>query len=262
MNLPNKNGIVNAYKNNPVKVISAFVFILMVLLPLLSGVFSSPKATVNNKSNAEMHKLFKDYILSNPEIIEEAMILLQEKRRNQQNQQIDDIIETNLQIIENPQSMYIGGNPKGDVVLIEFFDYNCGYCKRSFSDMQALKATDPNLKVVMYEFPILGPSSQTAARASLAALKQNKYWDLHVALISENSKLTDELIFEIANSVGLDMQKLEEDMDSEEVEYALATSYQLAKALGIDGTPAFIINGKLHHGAVDIKTLVAKAHKN
>lgn len=199
---------------------------------------------------AEMETMFRDYLLTNPEIIQEAITVLQDKIKNKRENDISAVIRNQIENIENPKGLYVNGPADADVTLVEFFDYNCGYCKVAYKDVNRLLEEDKKLKVVMYELPILAPSSLTAARASLAAMKQNKYWELHGALISNRGNLTEEKIFALATSVGLDIAQLRIDMTSKEVEQGLIDSARLAEELKINGTPAFIIGGQLIPGAI------------
>ncbi len=210
--------------------------------------FSAAQADPIDK--AELEKMFETYILANPEIIRDALIILQQRAENGRKAEIDLIIKSQAALINNPKNMYIGGNPDGDVTIVEFFDYNCFYCKQAFEAINKLLENDKNLKIVMYELPILAQSSLTAAQVSLASLQQNKYWQLHSELIAVKGQLTDEMIFAIAADVGLDMDKIKQDMDSQAVEDALSFASQLAESLDIKGTPAFIIDGKLYPGAI------------
>ncbi len=228
---------------------------------ILIVVFSSAAnlAWADKHTKDDMFKLFEEYLLTNPEIIERAVLALQDKRKKQAEEQVQLIIDTNIDLIENPETMYIGGNPNGDVTLVEFVDFNCPFCKRAFVDIENILKTDKNIKTVMYEFPILGPSSVLASRAALAAKKQGKYWELHKALISQQGTLTEEAIFNHAENVGLDIEQLKLEIDKQYIDIAIGKSMELARVLGINGTPAFIINGKLFHGLVDIKPIIDQA---
>jgi protein-disulfide isomerase len=150
----------------------------------------------------------------------------------------------------------VAGNPRGDVTVVEFFDYSCGYCKRVAPALEALKAADPNVRVVYKEFPILGPGSVFAARAALAAHRQGKYEPLHRALMQADA-LDEAVVRRLAAEVGLDVARLEKDMEAPEVMQALQGNQQLAAALDIGGTPAFVIGERLVPGAVGAEALQA-----
>ena len=156
----------------------------------------------------------------------------------------------------------VSGNPKGDVTLVEFFDYQCGYCKRSLKPVRDLLETDRQLRIVWKEFPILGPVSRFAARAAMASENQGRYLEFHVAVMGSRGKLTEDRVMTLAGSVGLDVQRLRRDMDDPAIEEYLDETIRLAQVLGIRGTPAFVIGDTLVPGVVGdarLKELIAKA---
>ena len=142
------------------------------------------------------------------------------------------------------------GNPKGDAVVVEFFDYQCGYCKRVLPSFMEVIDSDKNLRVIWKELPILGPVSRFAARAAMASDKQGKYLEYHIALMTLRGRLTEKRVMETAKSVGLDMGRLIEDMRSPKIDRYLDETLQLAESLGINGTPAFLIGNQLVPGAI------------
>jgi protein-disulfide isomerase len=150
----------------------------------------------------------------------------------------------------------VGGNPEGDVTLVEFFDYRCGYCRRVVGSLRALVEQDQDLRVVFKEFPILGEDSVRAARAALAAERQGLYMPLHFALMAADD-LSIEGIMAVAAGVGLDTEQLAADMASPEIEAEIAATYALANELGIEGTPAFVVDDELIPGAVSQERLAA-----
>jgi protein-disulfide isomerase len=143
------------------------------------------------------------------------------------------------------------------VTLVEFFDYNCGYCKRSMPDVKKLIESDPKLRVVFKEFPILGPGSVFATRASIAAMKQGKFRELHEALFEFPGRKDETSVLEIAKSVGIDADRMAKDMDDPEVSAIIDRNIKLAGELGIAGTPAFVIGTDLMPGAVGFEALAA-----
>ncbi|MBW8728935.1 MAG: DsbA family protein, partial [Inquilinus limosus] len=153
------------------------------------------------------------------------------------------------------------GNAQGDVTLVEFFDYQCGYCKRAQPDLERLVKQDTGLKVVLKEFPILGPASVTAARASLAAKMQGKYLEFHTKMMGLKGQLTDQVIYDTAQQVGLDLDKLKQDMNDASVVAELRANMDLAQALGVQGTPAFVINDQIIPGAVGFDALKSEIDK-
>ena len=202
----------------------------------------------------EVERIVREYLMREPEIIYEAIEELQARRqiaeRERQRQAIGELQD---EIFENPNDPIIG-NPEGDVTLVEFFDYRCGYCRQMGPGMQELVEQDGELRVVMKEFPILGPDSVVAARAALAARMQGDYGSFHFALM-EADNLTPEGVFQLAIDHNLDVTQLEEDMNGEEVAQQIGENIQLAEALGITGTPSFIVGETLVPGAASIEQL-------
>jgi protein-disulfide isomerase len=151
------------------------------------------------------------------------------------------------------------GNPNGKVTFVEFFDYNCGFCKRAMDDMLTLMKTDPNLKVVLKEFPVLGPGSVEAAQVAVAARMQDKankkYLDFHLKLLGGRGEANKARALAVAKEVGYDMDRLQKDMQSPEVKTTLEETFKLAEALGLNGTPSYVIGEKVEIGAVGLAAL-------
>jgi len=156
----------------------------------------------------------------------------------------------------------VSGNLNGDVSVIEFFDYRCGYCKRVASAVTQLQRDDPGVRVMYKDFPILGEASFFGARAALAAREQGKHQAFHEAMLASDNELTQEDVFVIAQRVGLDVKKLDADLQAPERQAAIDRNRALAKLLGISGTPGFVVGGEVYPGALELtnlKALVAKA---
>ena len=205
--------------------------------------------------------IVRDYLLNNPEIVEQALRLLQEERQAEARARAEAAIRENGEALRAHPMSPVSGNAEGDVTVVEFFDYQCGFCKRALPTMEALLETDANVRVVWKEFPILGPVSVFAARASMAAARQGQYLPFHLALMKE-PELTEEKVREIANRTGLGMGRLFQDMEDPAIQAYLDETQALARQIGISGTPAFVIGGKLVPGLVDparMKDLVAAA---
>jgi protein-disulfide isomerase len=216
---------------------------------------SSPKMTLNERLVFENN--IRDYLLRNPEIIVEAMQVLRSREQAQtRNQQTQTLAQLQSDIYKDPLAP-IGGNPKGDVTIVEFFDYNCGYCKRVHPTVVKLLKSDGKIRYVFKEFPILGPSSILAARAALAAwnLDQSKYEIFHTALMKSRGGLSEGKILRIAMKSGFDEAKLKTAMKDPKVEAAIQKNHSIAQALKITGTPAFIIGDQVIPGAIDIDTM-------
>jgi protein-disulfide isomerase len=198
----------------------------------------------------QVEKIVRDYMLREPEIIYQALQELQRREAAATAARQRAAILANQSELLDAAHTPTGGNPDGDVTLVEFFDYRCAYCRRVVSSMQALLDEDRNLRVMFKELPVLGPDSVRAARAALASRKQGGYVPFHFALMTTDD-LSIEGIRVAAKAVGLDPDQLEADMTSPEVIAAIEANYALANELGIEGTPAFVIGDQLVPGAVD-----------
>ncbi len=206
----------------------------------------------------QVEEIVRDYLMREPEIIYQALEELQRRQAAQQAEQQKLALAERKDELVNDPATPVAGNPDGDVALVEFFDYRCGYCRRVLSSMQALMDEDDQLKVVFKELPVLGDDSVRAARAALASQMQDEtlYLRFHLALMTADD-LSADGIRGIAANIGLDPDQLEQDMKSDEVAAAIDANYQLASALGIEGTPAFVIGETLVPGAVDKQRLAA-----
>lgn len=233
----------------------------------MAALFATPalaQGALSDAQKKEMKALVREYILENPEIISEAVALLQEKEEKAKAAGVASAITKNKAALFNPPEGTVLGNPKGDVTLVEFFDYNCGYCKQVFPTLMETVKEDGKVKLVVKEFPILGNPSVVAARAALASRKQNKYAEFHTAMLSHRGTLNEETIMKIAADVKLDVKKLQADMKAPEINEVLAKNHQLAEQLGIQGTPAIIVGDTLVPGALQkdhLKELIAGARK-
>ena len=205
-------------------------------------------AEFNDGQRQEMGTIIRDYLLSHPEILQEMSQTLEQKQKQAEEEQRKVGLVQNANQIFRDKSDYVAGNPNGNVTMVEFFDYNCPWCKKDFPDVMALLDEDKELKLVFKEFPILGPDSEYAAKAAIAAGKQGKYLKMHMALYRYEGRVTQEAVDEIASSQGLDMDQLKKDMDDPETAEIIARNRDLAQSLAINGTPAFIINDQLLPG--------------
>lgn len=221
---------------------------------------------MSTEQRGAIEEVVRDYLLTNPEIIVEAIRIFREREQLTQASRAKQALSAHKDMLMHAKGSPEAGNPKGDVTVVEFFDYQCGYCKRMFPLLSQLLDKDKNLRWVFKEFPILGPDSMTASQAALAAwnLDQSKYLDFHAALMAASGALPEDRVLKIAQSVGYDAAKLREAMKSEAVTGEIARNHQLAETLNIRGTPAFIVGDELVPGAVDLDTLrqlIRKARK-
>jgi protein-disulfide isomerase len=207
----------------------------------------------------------KTYLLAHPEVISQAMQAAQAKQQQAQQVDAQKNITAEADRIYNDPSSPVVGNPNGTETVVEFFDFTCHYCRQMFPDLKADIASDPNLKVIYKELPILGPNGVYAAKVALAANKQGKYEALHNALFAHEGALDNATVLQIAGTIpGMDMDKLKADMDSPDVAKEIADVSQLAQTLNIHGTPSLIINGQFYGGALppdQLKAHIAE-HKN
>jgi len=202
-----------------------------------------------------VESVLESYLESHPELVGKAIERLEAQQKEAAAERQREAIAANAAALYNDPADQVLGNPQGDVTIVEFFDYRCPYCKRAMpAVMETLKA-DGHVRLVLKEFPILGPNSQLATRAALASIKQGKYEVFHSAMLASNSALDHDTVMAIAESTGIDTKQLQADMKAPEIEAAIRKNYQLAQGLKIEGTPAFIIGDKLVPGAVDQPTL-------
>ena len=213
--------------------------------------------TLTPAQKEAVEEVVKKYIEDHPEIIVEAFKAMQARQEAEEKAKTMAYLKSNGELLRNDPNSFVGGNPDGDVTLVEFFDYRCGYCKKFHPVMAELLATDPNIRVVYKEFPILGPQSDLASRAAIAALRtdRSKYLDFHNALMDARGNLDRQRVFDIAEEYGLDVVQIAEDMESPEVRQVVAQSYGLAKNLGIQGTPGFVVGDAIIPGYVNIQQM-------
>ena len=220
---------------------------LIFVLPL--GAIAQPM------SEEDIKQLALEAILENPQIIMEAIAILEEQRNQAQATAQADVLLRQRAFLESDPNAPFVGNADGDTIIVEFFDYNCPYCKRAAGDVKALLAADSDVRVVHREWPILGEGSVFASRAALAARAQGKYEEMHWGLMEMRGRAEEASVLALARSVGLDVDQLVADMESEEVDSHIAMSQQLAQSLGFTGTPAFVIGDALVPGAVPLSDM-------
>lgn len=222
-----------------------------------SGAFG-PSQTASAQSQTpkdEFERRVRAYLLEHPEVIVEAMQRLEQRERAAQLSAARSVLKARAdEILRDPASP-VGGNPKGDISLVEFFDYNCPYCRRVAPDMLKAEANDPKLRIVYKEFPILGPNSVFAAKAALAAHRQGKYVAVHKALMATKGTVTEKAVLDVVSRLGLDLERLKRDMTDPAIQAHIDRNLALAKALQINGTPSFVIGEEILPGAVDLATL-------
>jgi protein-disulfide isomerase len=214
-------------------------------------------ARADEMSQEEFDARVRDYLLAHPEVILEAVQRLQERQDEAAAQAAQAAIAERADEILNDPASPVGGNPDGDVTLVEFFDYNCTYCRRVAPVMAEAVAADPGLRIVYKEFPILGEGSAFAARAALAAARQGRYLEFHDALMGYQGTVDEGVTLAVAADIGLDLDRLQADMADPAILAAIDRTYDLASALQINGTPGFVIGETIIPGAVDLAALQA-----
>ncbi len=205
-------------------------------------------------------EIIRDYLMANPEVVRDAIDELQKKQdAAEQAAQVAAITDNRDLLFSSPRQVVLG-NPKGDVTLVEFFDYNCAYCRRAQPDMEQLIADDPNLRVVLKEFPVLGDGSIEAAEVSIAVrvLAPDKSAEFHDALIAQSGQVNGEVALAVAEGLGLDRAKLKKTMDAPEVKDTINEGYALATKLSLTGTPSYVTSEEVVIGAVGYDALKEK----
>jgi protein-disulfide isomerase len=240
------------------------VLAAMILMIAISGISraQTPPEGAAGLSRAEIEAIVRQYLLTNPQVIVEALTILEERQKREADQRTAQSLAQRRADLERDPLDPVTGNPQGDVTLVEFFDYRCGFCKQVHPEMLAAVAADGRVRVVHKQFPILGPASVIAARAALASQAQGRYVALHEALMAERRALDETVVMDVAKRAGLDLERLRADMARPEIETKLRRVSDVARALEIRGTPAFIVGGDLVPGAIDrdaFRALFAKA---
>jgi protein-disulfide isomerase len=202
-----------------------------------------------------IEQVIREYLLRHPEVIVESLRRAQQREREVARAEARAAVLAHRQALSHDPGSPVGGNPAGDVTVVEFFDYRCPHCRRMVPVIKTLLAEDPGVRLVYKELPILGEESVLAARAALAARGQGKYVEAHDRLMAETGPLTRAAVLATLAAIGLDGERLRADMDAPELATLIGRELALAQALGIDGTPAFVIGSELVVGAVDLGTL-------
>ena len=237
------------------KLATTVALILTVAAPL-------PALALDDAQKKEIGEFIKEYLLENPEILVEVQDALQKKQEEQQQAKAKSAITDNEKTIYNSPYDIALGNPEGDVTIVEFFDYNCGYCKRALSDMDDILKEDKNVRFVLKELPILGPDSLAAHKVSAAFrdLAPEKYGEFHRALLGAEGRATEESAIALAATMGLSEADIRKTMADKPHDDAVREAYSLANDLGITGTPSYVLGNEMVFGAVgadDLRTKIA-----
>ena len=217
--------------------------------PAAAATAGAPSSPFDASQKAAIEAIIKEYLLTHPELMLDVQAALEERMEKIQAEKLKTALADNASEIFRSPDAPIAGNPSGDIPVVEFFDYNCGYCKRAFTDIAKLIEVDPKIKLVLKELPILSKASEEAARVALAAKKQGKYWEVHRALLTVRGEVNEQSSLRAAEKVGLDITKLKKDMASDEVTGEIERVRDLARKMGIQGTPHFLVGDRAIPGA-------------
>ena len=215
----------------------------------VTGQLAAKAFSADQKTSIE--QIVREYLLNHPEVLAEATALYEQKQETARAEAMKKAVSDLAPTLFRSPTAPIAGNAKGDVTVVEFFDYNCGYCKRAIGDVARLIDGDKKVKVVFKELPIFGKESEAAARVAIAARKQNKYWEVHRGLMDRKGKADEAAALEIAQAAGVNLDQLRKDMASAEVKKEMDETKGLAEKMGIQGTPHFFVADRVIPGAPD-----------
>ena len=223
--------------------------LIAICLVLTTMVPSLARADLDAKDRATLNSIIEDFIRNNPEIVRDTLIALAAREEAERKQ-------TGLAKVRDDQGDPVMGNANGTITLYEFSDYNCGYCKRVFEPIQQLVRDNPDVRLVIKEFPILSQSSLVAAKAAIAAEMQGKFGDYHIAMMTYRGQITDAVVMRMAEQAGVDIEQLKSDMESPKTMAIIQRTREAAAALEINGTPGLVVGDTVVHGAIGLDELV------
>jgi protein-disulfide isomerase len=210
----------------------------------------------------EIEGIVHDYLKAHPEMLIDAIQAADDKLKSDEKDKATQALAAHRQDVFNDPQSPVAGNPNGNVTLVEFFDYRCPYCKQVEPSLEKLMGDDRQLRFVYKEFPVLGPDSELAAHVALAARKQGKYDAFHRALMAAPGHFDEAVVYQVAASVGLDIERLKQDAKSPEIDKEINATLDLGNLLSIDGTPGFIVGNQVVAGAMplnEIQQMIATA---
>ncbi|GIT88650.1 DsbA family protein [Roseobacter sp. OBYS 0001] len=230
------------------KIATAMALVATLVTPLASH--------ADALSEDRVKELVLEAIRENPEIVLEAVQIIEQREQARQTAAAASVLSENRDLLENDPNAPVLGNPDGDVTVVEFFDYNCPYCRRVKPHIEALLDEDPNVRLVYREWPILGDGSVFAARAALAAREQGKYEEFHWALMGMQGRAEEASVIQVAQEIGLDIAQLRRDMQAPEIDAHIAASMEMSRQLGFNGTPSFVIGDALVPGVIEADQMI------
>ena len=231
----------------------------------LSGIVWQHNASAAELERAQIEQIIQDYLMKNPEVIAGALAELQRRDADKQAKARGAAVESSEALLLSSPHQAVLGNPDGNVTVVEFFDYNCHFCRNSAADVQAIINQDPKVRVVLKEWPILGPESVEAARVSIAARMEDggaRFRDFHEKLLTTAGRADKATAIATAAAIGYDVRKIQSDLASDEVNTTIAEGARLGNVLSIEGTPTFVVGGQVVSGAIGVdalKSLIGKA---
>lgn len=237
------------------------------LLAVFSTHKTGPTKTIQTKAleptgaiieKATLHAAIRAYILDNPDIIFEAVAIVREREAEEENKRDIDLVKENWDELQDDGRSYVGGNPKGDITLVEFLDYRCGYCRKAYEDVEALLAEDGNIRFIIKELPILGDASLIMAQFAIATKNlygPTVYKSIHDTLMSFSGEPTPKALAEIATAFGLEPNRINQEMMSETVSEEIEANQALGEKMQIRGTPTFIFGGNMLRGYLPLNAL-------
>jgi len=227
---------------------------------LLAAPVAAPAQTFSPDQRQQVESIIKEYLIAHPEVVQEVLAAVDKHQKDAEAQQQRATIRANNATLFNSPHQVVLGNPNGKIEMVEFFDYNCGFCKHALPDMVKLLDTNHDIKFVLKEFPVLGEGSVEAAKVAVAARMQDpkKYMQFHQKLLGGRGSADKARALAVAKEVGFDVARIERDMASEEVNTTIAEDMKLADALGINGTPSYVVGEDLVVGAVGFDELKKK----
>ena len=225
------------------RIIFVSCLVLVIMMPTLI------KANLHKADRAKFNAIIEDFIRKNPEVVRDALIALAAREEAERKQ-------AGLAKVRNDLGDPVMGNPNGKITLYEFSDYNCGYCKRVFQPIQQLLRDNPDVRLVIKEFPILSQSSFVAAKAAIAAQMQGKFSAYHIALMTYRGQITDDVVMRLAAQAGVNKKQLKLDMESRKTAAIIQRTREAATALEINGTPGLVIGNKVVPGAIGLNELI------
>ena len=228
--------------------------------PAAAAAATAPVPGFTTEQKTSIETIVKSYLLAHPELLLEMQAAYDVKAQKDQDEKTKAMVAEHAKEIYRQPGAAIAGNPDGDITVVEFFDYNCGYCKRGFPALAKLIENDKNVRVVFKELPIISDASEPVSRVALAAKLQGKYWEMHKALISHKGTTTEAVALKAAEDLKLDMTKLKADMNSDAVKGELAQVKELAQKMGISGTPHFLVGDRSVGGAPENLTETLAGH--